>query len=147
MILWDISHEKYGPRHLQWHWIPDICYETCGIVLWSIIMCGNVWDRLRASPGMIFGAEESPYGLAEHPGAFSRPHRGLRRSGATSDGSGWKWERGTFLIVKSKVILHPDPLPGPPLVAAERRGAPRGSRRSRGGARMLAKAVGRLLRP
>ena len=30
-----------------------ICNETCAIVLWAIIMCGNVCDRLRASPGMI----------------------------------------------------------------------------------------------
>ena len=75
-----------GPRHLAWHQISNICHETCGIVLWAIKMCGNVWDPLRASPGMIFGPKESLHGLGEHSGAFSRLHRGLRRSGATSGG-------------------------------------------------------------
>ena len=68
-ILWDIS---------------DICHETCTLFLWSIISCTNVYNRCGASPGMIFEAEESPYGRAEHPGGLSRPHRGLRRSVATS---------------------------------------------------------------
>ena len=117
-------------------------------MLWAIILCANVCDRLRASPGMIFRAEESPYGLAEHSGALSRPHRALRRSATLRGDQRRDRERirGMHLFCRKISEIHffcrKFYLKKAKMVAAERRGAPQGSMRSREGARMLDKAVG-----
>ena len=93
---------------------------------------------------MIFRAQESPYRLGKHSSVPSRPPRDMRlrdqvgvENLVAKSGGGGK-NTAKFYDQKSATTSRPpDPDAGPLMAAAE----PQASRRSRGDAGMLAKAV------